>query len=130
MGLPDGVIAADHGLASETAEKSDLAEFAHEHFSVRFEAHVLRCSPTTVLKRRQAEQDAEQDASDDPWAFVAPVRYRTGIDGKLRPDRRFINTERDEMICRLRADGMKIRAIAAEAGCSVGTVHRVLKADR
>jgi hypothetical protein len=52
------------------------------------------------------------------------------VPANLRPDRRFVNTERDEMIGRLRADGMKIRAIAAEAGCSVGTVHRVLHADR
>ena len=35
--------------------------------------------------------------------------------------------QRQDRIRELRATGMSIRAIAAELGCSVGTVHRALK---
>lgn len=35
--------------------------------------------------------------------------------------------ERREAIRQLRATGMSMRAIAAEVGCSVGTVHNALK---
>lgn len=35
--------------------------------------------------------------------------------------------ERREMIRTLRADGLSMRAIADELGCSVGTVHNALK---
>jgi DNA invertase Pin-like site-specific DNA recombinase len=56
------------------------------------------------------------------------VHNRLGLDGKRRPDRRCDNTDHDAEIRALRADGKPIRAIAAEVGCSVGTVHRVLHA--
>jgi DNA-binding NarL/FixJ family response regulator len=49
-----------------------------------------------------------------------------GRDGKLRPDRRIDTTQRDALILKLRAEGKSLRAIATEAGCSVGTVHRVI----
>jgi transposase len=48
----------------------------------------------------------------------------TGLDRKVRPSRRL--DTRDRRIHTLRASGKSIRAIAAEVGCSVGTVHRVL----
>lgn len=38
--------------------------------------------------------------------------------------------ERGEEILALRATGMTMRAIAAEVGCSVGTVHRHIAAAR
>jgi DNA invertase Pin-like site-specific DNA recombinase len=50
-----------------------------------------------------------------------------GLDGKVRPNRRFDTTARDERIRSLHADGSSMRAIATEVRCSVGTVHRVLK---
>ena len=37
--------------------------------------------------------------------------------------------ERREKIHQLRAQGLTMRAIAAEVGCGVGTVHRALKKD-
>jgi DNA-binding NarL/FixJ family response regulator len=51
-----------------------------------------------------------------------------GLDGKWRPNRRFDTTLRDRQIVTLRVvNGKSIRAIGAEIGCSVGTVHRVLR---
>jgi hypothetical protein len=50
-----------------------------------------------------------------------------GTDGKWRPNSRRDTTERDLQIAVARTKaGKSIRAIAAENGCSVGTVHRVL----
>ena len=49
-----------------------------------------------------------------------------GLDGKWRPNRRFDTTSRDYNIVRLRTTGWSMRDIAAEIGCSVGTVHRVI----
>ena len=37
--------------------------------------------------------------------------------------------QRREKIRALRAKGLSMRAIAAEVGCGVGTVHRALSAD-
>lgn len=37
--------------------------------------------------------------------------------------------QRREKIRALRANGLSMRAIAAEVGCGVGTVHRALSAD-
>ena len=49
-----------------------------------------------------------------------------GLDGKVRPDRLYDTTERDNQIRELRASGKSMREIAAEVQCSVGTVHRIL----
>lgn len=38
--------------------------------------------------------------------------------------------QRQEKIRELRETGLSMRAIAAEVGCSVGTVHRALKEER
>jgi hypothetical protein len=100
-----------------------MARFAREHMSVRYAAHMLRCSPTTVLKARQAEEGYWGDDNG-----TISVHNRLGLDGKRRPDRRCDNTDRDAEIRALRADWKPIRVIAAEVGCSVGTVHRVLHA--
>lgn len=58
-----------------------------------------------------------------------PAGKILGLNGKLYPNQRFDATRRDRRIVTLRVmDGKTIRAIAAETGCSVGTVHRVLTA--
>lgn len=60
---------------------------------------------------------------------MVTVRMAKGLDGKLRPSRRVDNKERDKLIVELFWDAsMVMRDIAAEVGCSVGTVHRVIKA--
>lgn len=52
-----------------------------------------------------------------------------GLDGKQHPAYRYDTTERDKLIRQLRAEGHSERAIAAAVGCSVGTVHRVIRAS-
>jgi DNA-binding NarL/FixJ family response regulator len=52
-----------------------------------------------------------------------------GLDGKLRPAQRLDTTKRDKKIMKLRAQGKSVRAIAAEVGCSVGTVHRIIRKE-
>jgi DNA invertase Pin-like site-specific DNA recombinase len=78
-----------------------------------------------VLAARQSEPDYR--AGDDG---TVPIRRLLGRNGKVRPSRRFDTIARDERIGSLRADGLTVRAIATEVGCSVGTVHRVLKSVR
>jgi hypothetical protein len=94
------------------------------HSSVRLVAEQLKkagleTSPSTV------------------WRVAKSARSQTvglslGRDGKLRPDRRLDTSERDAEIYRLYAKGddlgsMSMREIAAKVGCSVGTVHRIIK---
>ncbi|MEI7717926.1 MAG: helix-turn-helix domain-containing protein [Mycobacterium sp.] len=55
-----------------------------------------------------------------------PGHWCLGLDGKWRPNRRFDTASRDRNIVGLRATGWSMRDIAAEMGCSVGTVHRVI----
>jgi DNA invertase Pin-like site-specific DNA recombinase len=54
------------------------------------------------------------------------IPYGPGLDGKQRPLIRYDTSERDEVIRERRMAGLSVRAIAAEVGVSVGTVHRVL----
>jgi DNA-binding NarL/FixJ family response regulator len=96
----------------------------HIHNSVRAVAEHLReaglpTSPSTVWRVEKATRGGR-------------VGLSLGRDGKLRPDRRIDTTARDTEIYRLYADGddigpMSMREIAAQVGCSVGTVHRVIK---
>jgi hypothetical protein len=59
----------------------------------------------------------------------ADVQQRRGLDGKWRPNRRFDTTDRDARIVRAsRVERKSIRTIAAEVGCSIGTVYKVLVA--
>jgi DNA invertase Pin-like site-specific DNA recombinase len=58
---------------------------------------------------------------------MVTVELTKGLDGKIRPSRRVDTSDRDEHIRKLRREGATIRAIAAEIGCSVGTVHRVIE---
>jgi hypothetical protein len=81
-------------------------------------ATAMNLSPTTILRLLHAE-----DGDDGTITY----QMVTGLDGKVRPSRRFNTADRDRQIRVLRRTGKSIRAIAADVGCSVGTVHRVLK---
>jgi DNA-binding transcriptional regulator YhcF (GntR family) len=134
MGLPDEAIATDRALSEAAAEDAAAArrrmwlirralvdEYA-QLMSVRRAAQTLDLSPTTVQRARAHAADY-QTAEDG----TITVGRTIGLDGKLRPSRRFDTTARDNRIRELGAGGRSVRAIAAEVGCSVGTVHRVLK---
>ncbi|MCH9728849.1 MAG: helix-turn-helix domain-containing protein [Actinomycetia bacterium] len=56
---------------------------------------------------------------------------RTAQRWTSEPREVFVNRgkQRREKIRELRSSGMSMRAIAAELGCSVGTVHNALKAQ-
>jgi len=49
-----------------------------------------------------------------------------GRDGKVRPGVRYDTRGRDATIRRRHDQGESMRTIAGAAGCSVGTVHRVI----
>ena len=53
-------------------------------------------------------------------------RYTVGADGKVYP--RHPDENRDARIVELRKRDLTIREIAAELGCSIATVHRIIKA--
>jgi len=88
--------------------------------SIRPAARIAGVS-TSWLQQLLAEASTNADGS-------IQVSMKMGLDGKVRPSRRFDVTGRDEAILSARAAGGSIRAIAAEVGCSVGTVHRVIAA--
>jgi transposase len=117
--LPDHVIAADGALSR--ARPFTEPDCVTRVMSIRAAADVLGVSPTTVLRARH-----RRDAADAPDG-MAPFRRLVGNDGKQRPNRRFDTTARDARIRERAGAGLSVRAIAAEVGCSVGTVHRVLK---
>lgn len=89
--------------------------------SIRGIARTMGMSPTTIHKvMRETRPDPDEDGMIEHWPVL-------GLDGKRRPNRRFNTDARDEQIRALREEGRSVRAIAAELGCSVGTVHRVVK---
>jgi DNA-binding NarL/FixJ family response regulator len=56
-----------------------------------------------------------------------------GLDGKHHPRHPLTESERStrtEAILMLRSQGKSVRAIAAELGLSVGTVHRTIQQER
>ncbi len=83
-------------------------------------ATAMGISPTTVQKVVK-----ETNPPDDDGMIL--VGACMGLDGKTRPNRRVDTTARDDEILRRRASGESIRQIAEAVGCSVGTVHRILK---
>jgi IS30 family transposase len=103
MPLPDDAVAADHAL--RTVERRAGAVGALAHVSVRRAAELLDVNPSTIQRRRAREA----------W------RPRRALDDHDR-------ATRDAAILTARADGASVRTIAADLGCSVGTVHRVIKA--
>lgn len=90
--------------------------------SIRAIAKDQGVSPSTVHRHRQRRDDYQPDS--DGMVTVDMIK---GLDGKLRPSRQVDTTDRDKQIRRLHRNGQSMRAIAKEVGCSVGTVHRIVK---
>lgn len=90
--------------------------------STRALAQVLGVSASTVSRDL-----ASEDTVDDQGRRLAAVSMVVGLDGKVRPSRRLDTAGRDAEIRRLRSAEVSMRAIAAAVGCSLGTVHRVLR---
>ena len=94
--------------------------------SLRAIGRIVSLSASTVHRDVSASRgDLE---TDDDGNLLVPLTM--GLDGKVRPSRRLDTRGRDALIVQMRADGDSVRAIAAAVGCSVGTVHRVIKAAR
>ena len=89
--------------------------------SLRAFAAILGVSATTALRDRK--QHPGYAPGEDGAVDVFTVM---GLDGKVRPSRRLDTSVRDALILELREAGQSVRKIAAAAGCSVGTVHRVV----
>ena len=103
MSLPDEVIAADRDM--RTVERSRAGAVGPlAYLSVRRAAEVLHVDPSTIQRRRAREEHIP----------------RRALDSTAR-------AERDLAILTMRAAGESIRTIAAELGCSIGTVHRAIK---
>jgi hypothetical protein len=71
-------------------------------------------------------QPAGTAAVEQVQAKAVPPGKNMGLDGKVRPNRPTDNTRRNAYIVHRRNEGASLRMIAAEAQCSVGTVHRVV----
>jgi IS30 family transposase len=99
---------------------SDATKGDSAQMSVRALAKVLGVSPSTIQRDCPAPHPDADGMIEVDWTL--------GRDGKVRPSRRYDTSDRDDLIRSLRADGHSIRSIAEQADCSVGTVHRVLKA--
>jgi IS30 family transposase len=87
--------------------------------SIRTIAPIVGASPSTVMQILHEQSDL------GGGRFV--LGTTVGLDGRARPDRRYDTSERDRRIEQLREAGKSVREVAREVGCSVGTVHRVLK---
>jgi IS30 family transposase len=86
--------------------------------SIRALALARGVAPSTVHRHRKRRTDYRPN--DDGTVMSK------GLDGKLRPAQQVDTTDRDKRIRKLHRAKMPMRAIAAEIGCSVGTVHRVI----
>ena len=91
----------------------------------------LEPSGVQVPRNTAPEQDAAvsvQNADGYPRSEHLAERdcrrWIVGLDGKHYP--RTVERNRDRRIVLARAAGNPLRTIAADIGCSVGTVHRVL----
>lgn len=107
--------------AGDQDERSKAMAEQPGGLSVRVLATVLGVSPSTA--HRYIVENRELPAEDG----TITVGKTMGTDGKLRPNRRFDTTERDRLILDMRAEGSSVRAVAEAVGCSVGTVHRIVK---
>jgi hypothetical protein len=109
-----------------TSSHLPIKQFREAGMSVRAIASATQASPgpgispTTVQKILNLLYGPDEHGKIFAWKA-------TGLDGRKRLNRRVDTTGRDELIRKLRVDGQPVRAIAAEVGCSAGTVHRVLK---
>ena len=81
-------------------------------------------SPSTVLRDLKKTGGISITRTEDGNLLIPITK---GLDGRSRPSVRYDTSGRDALIRQLRGDGLTIRAIAAQARCSVGTVHRVLR---
>lgn len=86
--------------------------------------HSEQLEPSGVQVGTSAE--ISRHLNDQPAVSVRPdpAKWITGLDGKNYP--RTVERNRDHRIVLARSAGKPYRTIAAEIGCSVGTVHRVL----
>jgi len=91
----------------------------------------LELSGVQVPRNTAPEQDAAvsvQNADGDPRSEHLAERdcrrWIVGLDGKRYP--RTVDRDRDRRIVLARTAGSPLRTIAAEIGCSVGTVHNVV----
>lgn len=109
-------------MALRTDQKMVILQLATGGLSIRAIASATGHSPTTVQRYL-----ADWFTNDDGTLLVTT---KQGLDGKRRPSRRYDTTERDERIRLLHGRLTPMADIAAEVGCSVGTVHRVLKGQR
>lgn len=92
--------------------------------SLRTLAKILETSKSTV----QRDVASRDEVLPDGTRIVSVGKVR-GLDNKLRPSRRYDTTDRDDAIRERRQNGDSMRQIADVVGCSVGTVHRVLKSS-
>lgn len=99
----DEAIARDRELRGRVSRAGAVGAAAH--LPVRRAAELFGVDPSTIQRRRARET----------W------RPRAALSDTDRADR-------DHAILIMRADGESIRAIAEHLDCSVGTVHRVVKA--
>lgn len=95
--------------------KPDLQAQIVLSMSTRQAAKVLGVSHSTIARLRQG----------------AGIVRAEGRDGKFRLSRGLpeLRAVRDAEIVRLRESGAAVRTIAEAVGCSVGTVHRVIKRE-
>ena len=89
--------------------------------SIRALAAASGVSPSTAYRDLVAAP--ERAPAEDGTIRVG---WTVGIDGKRRPNRRFDTSSRDALIRDMRSRGASVRTIAEAAGCSVGTVHRII----
>ncbi len=109
-------------MSLTTSQKMTVLELSRAGLSIRAIASATGFSPTTVQKYL-ADWFTDEDGTL-LW------QMKQGRDGKRRPSRRFDTYERDSEIARMWRGLKTMSEIAAEVGCSVGTVHRVLTAQR
>lgn len=87
--------------------------------SIRVAAKIAGVSPSTIQRDLTARNQPDTDG-------MIRLGWTMGLDGKVRPDRRFDTSDRDAQIVEMHNDGKSIRQIATALGCSVGTVHRII----
>jgi transposase len=111
-------------VPDRTVEQADAAKKLIGWMSVRQLAALFNVSPSTVQRDAAAFRRSRVSRNED-GSLQVPMTM--GVDGKLRPSVHYDTSGRDALIRSLRARQKTIREIAEEVGCSVGTVHRILK---
>lgn len=91
--------------------------------STRAGTRLFGVSHSTMARMKQQANPVAADGT-------VAVTWVEGLDNRKRPSRPLDTAERDARIIELFRDGESTRAISANAGCSVGTVHRVIKAHK